>query len=123
MDGDHEYLPVLQDLAHANVELQRFCVPYILHTLREWQSDVDSEKLGQRSHHLHQLMRILDATDDQAVRETVAGECASRYRHDPNAPLAVVWLKGLFRFDSAQGARRLLEEFEGRAATQRLPSA
>ena len=46
------------------------------------------------------------------MRETIAEECAIRYRNDPNAPLAVVWLKGLFRFDPAQGVGRLVEELE-----------
>ena len=113
MGGDHEHLPVLQDLAYANEKLQRFCVPYLLHTLKAWPSVVDSEIVRQRSRHLHQLLRILDASDDQTVRGTIARECASRFRNDPDAPLAVVWLKGLFRFDSGEGARQLLEEFEG----------
>ena len=112
MSGEHEHLPVLQDLAHANAELQRFSVPHLLDALKEWPSVVDSETGGRRSHYLDQLLRILEAADDQAVRETIAEECAIRYGNDPNAPLAVAWLKGLFRFDSALGARRLIEELE-----------
>ena len=29
MGGEHEHLPVLQDLTHASAGLQRLCVPYL----------------------------------------------------------------------------------------------
>ena len=112
MGGEHEHLPVLQDLTHASAGLQRLCVPYLLDALKEWPSVVGSGTGGRRSYHLDQLLRILEKADEQAVRETIAEECAIRYRNDPNPPLAVVWLKGLFRFDPAQGARRLVGELE-----------
>ena len=113
MGCDHDHLPVLQDLTHADAGLKRLCVPYLLDALKKWPSVVDSETSGRRSRHLDQALRILEEADEQGVRETIAEECAIRYQDDPNAPLAVVWLKGLFRFDPAQGARLMADEFEG----------
>ena len=88
-------------------------MPYLLDALKKWPSVVDSGTSGQRSRHLDQALRNLEEADEQEVRETIAEECAVRYQEGPNAALAVVWLKGLFRFDPARGARLLADEFEG----------
>ena len=116
LSDDHEHLPVVDDLAHANAELQRLCVPYLVDALKEWPSVADSETDRRRPRHLDQLLHILEAADDQSVREALAAECAIRYRDDPMAGLAVVWLKGLFRFDPARGAQELIEDVEGRGS-------
>ena len=113
MGGDHDHLPVLQDLTHADPGLKRVCVPYLLDGLKKWPSVVDSETSGQRSRHLDQALRVLEEADEQEVREAIAKECAIRYQDDPSAALAVVWLKGLFRFDPARGAKVVVDEFEG----------
>ena len=113
MGRDHDHLPVLQDLTHADARLKRLCVPYLLDALKKWPSIVDSETSGPRSRQLDQVLHVLEETDQQAVRETIAKECTTRYQDDPKALLAVVWLKGLFRFNPAQGATLLADEFEG----------
>ena len=113
MGDDHEHLPILQDLTLANSGLKRLCVPYLLEALKKWPSVVDSETSRQRARHLDQALRVLEEADEPGMRQTIAEECASRYRDDPNAPLAVVWLKGLFRFGPAPGAKLLADEFEG----------
>ena len=116
--GAYDHLPVLHNLSHENEELQRLCVPYVLEALRQWPSVIDSEAGGRWSRHLEQVVRILEAADERAVRETIAEECGKRYRDDTGGPLAVVWLKGLFRFDAAEGARQLVAEAErGRACS------
>ena len=112
MSRDHEHLPVLQDLAYANVELKRICVPYLLDALKAWPSVDDDETRGARWRHLDQTLQILAKTEEQLVRETIAKECATRYREAPTAPSAVIWLKGLFRFEPAQGAKQLIEDFD-----------
>ncbi len=112
MSRDHEHLPVLQDLTYANVKLKRICVPYLLDALKAWPSVGDDETRGPRSHHLDQTLRILAETEEQVVREESAKECTTRYREAPTAPSAVIWLKGLFRFEPARGAKQLIEDFE-----------
>ena len=113
MGDGHEHLPILQDLTLANTGLKRPCVPYLLDALKKWPSVVNSETSRQRARHLDQALRILEEADEPWVRQTIAEECASRYQDDPIAPLAVVWLKGVFRFGPARGAELLADEFEG----------
>ena len=110
MGGEHEYLPVVHDLTYANAELQRLCVPYLVEAVQEWPLIVDSETAGRWSRHLDHVLRILEAADESTVRERVAEVCAVRYGNEPRAALGVAWLKGLYRFDPARGARRLVEE-------------
>ena len=113
MGDGHEHLPILQDLTLANTGLKRLCVPFLLDALKKWPLVVNSETSRQRARHLDQALRILEEADEPGVRQTIAEECASRYQDDPNAPLAVVWLKGVFRFGPARGAKLLADEFEG----------
>ena len=110
MGGEHEHLPVVHDLTYAGAELQRLCVPYLVEALQEWPLVVDSKTAGRGSRHLDHVLRILEAADDSTVRRRVAAVCAVRYGNETRAALGVVWLKGLFRFDPARGARRLVEE-------------
>lgn len=112
MSQEHDHLPVLQDLTYASAGLKRVCVPYLLDALEAWPSEVDNETGGRKSRHLDQTLRILEEAQEQLARERIAEECATRYRQAPSAPSAVIWLKGLFRFDPAQGAKQLIEEFE-----------
>ena len=110
MGGEHDHLPVVHDLTYANPELQRLCVPDLVEALQEWSLVVDSETAGRWSRHLDHVLRILEAADESTVRERIAEVCAIRYGNEPRAALGVVWLKGLFRFNPARGARRLTEE-------------
>ena len=112
MSQGHDHLPVLQDLTYANAGLKRVCVPYLLDALEAWPSEADNETGGRQSRYLDQTLRILQEAQEQLVRSRIAEECATRYRQAPSAPSAVIWLKGLFRFDPAQGAMQLIEEFE-----------
>ena len=113
---DHEHLPVLQDLTYADPPLQRLCAPHLVDCLMKWPS-VDAGNAERRSRFLDQALRIAGKVEEQATRDMLAKECAARYREDPNAAPAVVWLKGLFRFDPEQGVRQLVEEHEAGAST------
>ena len=110
LGGDHEHLPVLHDLAYADEELQKLCAPYLLGALQAWASAANADTDGRWSRHLDQVLRILDKTEDQVAREKATEVCAIRYGSDPKGSLGDVWLRGLFRFDPAQGGRRLVEE-------------
>lgn len=112
MAEDHKHLPVLQDLTYADPELQRLCGPSLVDSLRKWPSTVEAGMAEQRARFLEQALRIADKGKDHAVRDTLAKECAARYRGNPNAALAVAWLKGLFRFDPEQAAGQLVREHE-----------
>ena len=109
--GDHDNLPALQDLTHADGILKQLLVPRLIAELNSWPSDFTYETGPRWAHHLEQVLRILGAANGEADRKAIARECAKRYETDPHGPLALVWLKGLFRSDAVQGTRALIEEF------------
>ena len=109
--GDHDSLPALQDLTHADGILKQLLVPRLIAELNSWPSDFTYETGPRWAHHLEQVLRILGAANGEADRKAIARECAKRYETDPHGPLALVWLKGLFRSDAVQGTRALIEEF------------
>ena len=115
MADGHDHLPVLQDLTHADPGLQRLCAPYLVDCLKGWPSVVDTGVIEQRSRFLDQVLHIVEKAGERMVRDALAKECADRYRDDPNAALAVVWLKGLFRFDPEQGVGQLVRGHEAGA--------
>ena len=116
MAEGHEHLPVLQDLTYSDPGLQRLCAPYLVDCLRKWPSVVDAGVAERRARFLDQALRIAGTADEHATRGMLAKECAARYRGDPNAALAVVWLKGLFRFDPEQAVTQLVKEHEAGAS-------
>ena len=112
LGDDHDYLPMLQDLKHADVALKRLCAPRLLTALQRWPPVVTEEASGRWSRHLDQVLHILDAAVNRGERETIATKCVTRFKAAPTGPLALAWLRGLFRFDAAQGAETLIDEFE-----------
>lgn len=111
---DCEHLPFIQHLAHASMALKRLCAPYLFSELKGWPEVVDGEAAGRQGYHLEQALRILAETDDRAVRQAMAQMCSNRYGNHPGGPFALIWLRGLFRFDAGRGAGKVVEEFEDR---------
>lgn len=72
---------------------------------------------GRWPRHLDQVLHVLDATGDTTERERIAEECVARFKAAPTDPMALVWLKGLFRFDVVRGAETLIDAFENDAGT------
>ena len=105
---EYPHLPVLQDLVYADIEVKRLLAPRLLAVLATWPSEFADEEAGRRSaHHLDQVLRILGETCESQDRNTVASECSAQFEAYPEGPLALVWLRGLFRFDPEQGALSL----------------
>ena len=107
--GDHEYLPALQNLTHAESNLKQLLVPCLLAELKSWPNPVTDETALRWAHHLDQVLCVLDEANSEADREAIARECVTRYEADPAGPLALVWLRGLFRSDAVRGAHALIE--------------
>lgn len=105
--GDHGHLPILQDLSHADSALKQLLTPRLLAALPTWPSTFSDETGLPWAHHLDQVLRILGETSGEADRQVIAHECASRYNAEPSGPLALVWLRGLFRFDAQRGTQAL----------------
>ncbi len=108
--GGHEnYLPALQHLTGADGKLKQIFVPRLLDELKSWPSIVTDETGPRWAQHLDSVLAILGETRSAADRDAVAQECRRRYDADPVGPLALVWLKGLFRFDAVRGTQMLTE--------------
>lgn len=112
MGDDHDHLPILQDLEHADVTVKRLCVPALLDALQRWPSVVNDGASGRWSHHIDQVLQILDAAEEGTMRETIAEECVTRFQTAPAGPMAPTWLRGSFWFDAALGAETLIDAFE-----------
>ena len=117
MGDDHDHLPMLQKLEYADVALKRLCAPYLLAALHGWPPVVTDDAAGRWTRHLDQVLHVLNATGDTTERERIAEECVDRFKAAPTGPMALIWLKGLFRFDAVQGAETLIDAFENDAGT------
>ena len=112
--GEHGYLPILQNVTHAESDLKQLLVPRLLAELRSWPSAFTDETGPRWLHHLDQVLSILDETNSEADRDAVTQECTNRYEVDPAGTLALVWLRGLFRFDAVRGTQALIRGLTNR---------
>ena len=107
--GDHTYLPVLQGLARSDGNLKQLLRVRLLDELMSWPSNFTDETGPRWAQHLDHVLDILGEATSVGDREAIAQECIKRYEADPLGPLALVWLKGLFRFDALKGTQVLTE--------------
>jgi hypothetical protein len=99
-DEGHSYLPTLQNLTNADVGLKRLLAPRLLDWLPRWPTTFQNDQCRQQSSlHLRQVLGILYDVLVGQEREKVKELCRQRLSDDPNGPLALTWLRGLFRFD------------------------
>ena len=112
MGDDHDYLPILQYLEHADGAVKRLCVPALLNALQRRPSVVNDDAVGRWSRHIDRVLQLLDAAEGRTERETILEECFARFKAAPAGPMAPTWLRGLFRFDAVQGAETLIDAFE-----------
>ena len=111
MGGYYQILPTLQHLMHANGNLKHLLIPRLITELKSWPRDFAEDAGPNWEHHLDQVLRILVNAKNKLDREAIAQQCVNRYESDPVGPLALVWLRGLFRFDAARGTETLLRGF------------
>ena len=107
--GDQTHLPVLQQLTHADSHLKQLFIPRLLDELKSWPSTFTDETGPRWAQHVDQVLHILNEARVVTDRESIAQECIKRYEADPTSPVALIWLKGLFRFDALTGTRLLTE--------------
>ena len=118
MGGDHGHLPALENVAYSDSNLKQLLTPRLIAELRSWPTDVTVDTQPHWERHLDNVLRILTEANDVADRETIARECVGRYEADPLGALALVWLRGLFRFDAIQGTQVLIRSLgNGKAAS------
>lgn len=108
MVGEVDYIPLLQDISHATIELKRLFEPRILEGLRSWPAVIEDDKrAGQFCFALARSIDILAEVLEGADRETVAALCGERVESNPTGRLAPCWLRGLLRFDASRGVDSL----------------
>lgn len=112
---EHDHLPALQHLTHADSGLKQLILPRLLDELKSWPSAFTDETGPRWVHHLDQVLRILDETRSETDREAIARVCTNRYEADPGDALALVWLRGLFRFDAIRGTQAFAAGFADRS--------
>ena len=109
--GDsHGHLSTLQNLAYADNNLKRLVIPRLITELASWPEVFADDAAPNWAHHLYDVFRILQSADEETECREIARECAKRFKADPTGPLALDWLGGLFRFDSARGTEALIEQ-------------
>lgn len=97
--------PILHKLTNAPNCLKQLLAPRLLDALLSGANACLQAKWG--AHNLTSVLQILGETSSKKDREKIAQECAKRYEAAPLGPLALAWLKGLFRFDAERGTQVL----------------
>ena len=97
--------PTLHKLTSATDCLKKLVAPRLLDALFSGASTFSQATRG--AHNLTSVLQILDETSREEDRGEIAQECAERYEAAPHGPLALAWLKGLFRFDAERGTQVL----------------
>ena len=104
---DHDHLPVLHDLARADIRLKRVMAPRLIKKFMAW-SLIDGERMAKRwIQHLDLVTQILDQTIEGVQRAKIAEECERRFTNAPMSSLSRTWLRGLYRFDFKRGVDTL----------------
>ena len=112
--GDHhDNLPALQDVTYGNEGLKRLLTQRLLAELRSSPHTFTDETGLRWAYHLGQVFRVLNESEDTAVRKAVAQECVDRCEADPVGTLSLAWLRGLFPFDPVRGTKILIDTLAG----------
>lgn len=110
--GEHSHLPTLQDLSHAGIVVKQLLAPRLAGTLRGLPETFSDKNGPWWAHHIDQVLRILADAASNDHRRSVASECEKRYAKEPTSPVALVWLRGLFRFDPERGTQALTSSLD-----------
>jgi len=103
---EYQHLPVLQDLTHADKKVKQLLSPHLVVVLSKWNGEFEDGEAGQySSHHLDQVITIIDKGCNDEDRAAVASECEFRFTKNPGGRLALTWLRGLFRFEPERGVQ------------------
>ena len=109
--GSHSYLPVLQDLTHADISLKSLLKPRLLAFIARRSSLEDSADVSHWGHNLNQILGILRETATDSEARSIGSACIAQLKKTPAGPLAITWLRGVFRFAPEQGVDLFIECF------------
>jgi hypothetical protein len=124
LTAEQRYLPLLQSVAYSNSALKQLLAPRVLRVLPTWPGMFACEESGTASaRHLDEVLQVLDELPDTEQRECVATTCEIRFGSTPTGPLAMIWLRGLFRFAPLRGIAALETSLKSIPAAQRADHA
>ena len=112
LDDEGNHLSLLQSLRQADSSVKNLLTPRLVQELKSWPLPLADAAAPRQAKRLDQLIGVLSKTEDATERETITDICACRYKVEPFCPSASAWLKGLFRFDAAQGVKALVDSFK-----------
>lgn len=107
--NENNYLPMLQNLTYADTSIKKLLSPRLLTTFSVIPQTFSNKTAPLWSHHLDQILHILVDTCSNNEREFILDECFQRYVSQPNGPLALVFLRWLFRFNMELGTKLLMQ--------------
>ena len=103
LGGDHDHLPALQNLAHADGNLKKLLTTRLLAELKSWPRALTGDTATRWAAHLNRVLRILNDANSEVDRAAIAQACVDRHDAEPPGALALEWLRGLFMFDAVRG--------------------
>lgn len=111
-DGS-SHLQTLQCLRRTDTCTKRLLAPHLRASLPAWRTTFQKEDHLRRSaQHLEEVLSILDEEREAQDRTEVAAECRRKLTEPLPAPLALAWLRGLFKFSPREGIQALEEALE-----------
>lgn len=112
-----QHLPLLQNVTNGSPALKSLLLDVAINLLLEWSSPtgLSDEGSGRVSHHLSQLLRIIQSCWDevsQEQRSSLQNLCETTLRENPESKFSLEWLRLTFSLDP-NSAIGLLEEIIG----------
>lgn len=109
LGGSCGYLPLLQNLTQADLNLKRLLTPRLISSLVGFPNNIPAESVPHWRHTLEESFSILEQSATDFEREALGEECLRRYNAGAANLLKLQWLRGLFRFDQERASNALLE--------------
>jgi hypothetical protein len=109
LSGKCQYLPTLQNAAHADLNIKKVLCPHCYKVfLKMSHAPNDAQEALWAGQHIEQLVCLLDETLIGVERDCIAAHCRARILEAPTGRLATDWLRALFRFDFGLGVDAML---------------
>jgi hypothetical protein len=116
--SQHDHLPLLQDLAHTDKQLQQLFTPSLLPSIATWPTEFSVEASKRLAKHLGQILGILQAAPSQLEHQQITEICTRNYKDNPFSSLGTTWLKGVFYLDPMQATHLFIDTLASSDAIQ-----
>jgi len=111
------HVGMLQDVGHADQTVKALISDCLLNEVRRWPTDGEGNQLTRRVSHLHSALGILSDVLFDEDRAVAGDICQAAFEARPHGPFSLVWLRGLFRFNSQRATDCLLDVLSERNDT------